>query len=188
MISRAYDFSALQETGPQREPRTNLFVFATVSDGASSNRVKVRNISSGGAMIEGPVLPRIGTAISLSRGDTTLRGDVVWSSDARVGVKFRGTAVVSQWLPSTNGAQREIDREVELAKAEKRAGLLPSSPAPLPASRQVARDLTRIANALDALSDDLASDPAIVSKFMTKLHILDIAGQTLKKCASELAS
>ena len=42
------------------------------------------------------------------------------------------------------------------------------------------------ASAADALADDLAEDPAVVARFMTKLQTLDIAAQTLRKLAEQL--
>ena len=42
-------------------------------------------------------------------------------------------------------------------------------------------DVTAIAAAVEALADDLAEDPAVVARFMTKLQSLDVAAQTLRK-------
>ena len=39
---------------------------------------------------------------------------------------------------------------------------------------------------MEALADDLAEDPAVVARFMTKLQTLDIAAQTLRKLAEQL--
>lgn len=114
-------------------------------------------------------------------------GKVVWCSQHKAGLRFDGYAGIAQWLPSTNGAQIDTDREVELAKAERRAGLLPSSVAPIPSSTMLAADLKAMAIPLNHLSDDLASDPAVVSKYMTQLQILKIAGLALTGCANGLS-
>ena len=39
---------------------------------------------------------------------------------------------------------------------------------------------------MEALSDALAEDPAVVARFLTKLQTLDIAVQTLRKLADQL--
>lgn len=185
MISAAYEAPAVFEDCARREIRTNMFVLATLVSGTASNRVKIRNMSASGALIEGPLLPRTGATFSLCRADTTLTGRVVWSTDGRAGLAFDGRAVVADWLPSTNAGQRATDQAVQLAKAEKAAGLLPSSQSTLAPSAILAKDLATMAAMLDQLADELAGDPQVVAKFMTKLQILDIAGQALRTFARQ---
>ncbi|WP_375289033.1 PilZ domain-containing protein [Qipengyuania sp.] len=185
MLSAAYTLPETRADCGRTEVRTNMFVLAMLVAEGVSNKVKIRNMSPSGALIEGPLLPRPGNAIKLCRAETTLTGHVVWSVGKHAGLRFRERAVVSDWLPATNGGQRAVDQAVALAKAEKDAGLLPSSSAPLPSSAISAADVMAIAAAVDQLADELASDPAVIAKFMNKLQILDIAGQTLKKFASQ---
>lgn len=184
MFSAAYTAPETRSDCARIEERTNMFVLATLVAEGVSNRVKIRNMSPSGALIEGPLLPRTGVPIKLCRAETTLTGYVVWSAGKHAGLRFRERAVVLDWLPTTNGGQRAVDQAVSLAKAEKEAGLLPSSQAPLPSSTISSADLMAIANLIDKLADEMACDPAVVSKYMDKLQILDIAGQTLKKFAT----
>lgn len=188
MISAAYENPLPFQDCARSEVRTNMFVLATLVAGTASNRVKIRNMSPSGALIEGPLLPRTGTTFSLCRADTTLTGRVAWSTGNRAGLSFDGRAVVADWLPSTNAGQRATDQAVQLAKAEKLAGLLPSSQSPLPTSAILARDLTAMAAMLDQLADELSSDPQVVAKYMTKLQVLDIAGQALRTVAIQATS
>lgn len=185
MISAAYETPAPFEDCGRREARTNMFVLATLVSGTASNRVKIRNMSASGALIEGPLLPRAGATFSLCRADTTLTGRVAWSAGNRAGLSFDVRAIVADWLPSTNAGQRATDQAVQLAKAEKAAGILPTSNAPLQPSAILAKDLTTMAAMLDQLADELAGDPQVVAKFMTKLQILDIAGQALRTFARQ---
>ena len=185
MLSAAYDAPERFAACNRVEDRTNMFVLATLVAEGVSNRVKIRNMSPSGALIEGPLLPRPGVGIQLCRADTTLSGQVVWSQGKHAGLRFRERAVVGDWLPTTNGGQRAVDQAVALAKAEKDAGLLPSARAPLPTSVISSADLMMMAKLVDELADELASDMAVVSKYMNKLQILDIAGQTLKKFAEQ---
>lgn len=187
MISPAYDTPQPPAQCERREPRTNLFVLATLVASGTANRIKVRNISASGALVEGAVLPRPGAAITLSRGDAALTGRVMWCAGGKAGLQFDGRAVVAQWLPSTNGAQREVDRSTALAQAERAAGILPASaPAPLPSTALTAIDLVAMANALDHLADEMAGDRDVIAKYLGQLQILDVAAQALRKCGQAM--
>ena len=56
-----------EEFDVRREPRTNMFVMATIYADTGSAPVKVRNLSSTGALIEGEVLPPLGATVRLRR-------------------------------------------------------------------------------------------------------------------------
>ncbi|MFT6474599.1 MAG: hypothetical protein ACJAUS_002323, partial [Qipengyuania sp.] len=58
--------------------------------------------------------------------------------------------------------------------------------APLFSAELSREDVAHTAAAMEALADDLAEDPAVVARFMTKLQTLDIAAQTLRKLAEQL--
>ena len=67
MLSAAYepqkDFIGCART----EPRTNMFVMAALVTGNSRETVKVRNMSPGGALVEGQILPQPDTQCLLHR-------------------------------------------------------------------------------------------------------------------------
>ena len=186
MLSAAYepqkDFIGCART----EPRTNMFVMAALVTGNSRETVKVRNMSPGGALIEGQVLPQPDTQCLLHRGDISLEAMVVWIKPGKAGIKFRHRADVGLWLPSGRRTQSEVDVAVQTAKAELVAAPVAKVAAPLFSAELSREDVAHTAAAMGALADDLAEDPAVVARFMTKLQTLDIAAQTLRKLAEQL--
>ncbi len=164
----------------RREQRTNMFVLAVVSSPSVSGQVKIRNMSPSGALIEGPALPAVGERLHLSRGASSIEGRVAWCASGKAGVRFDGSVAVSDWTPGANTAQQRVDRVVEQAKA----GAAPSGEHEhsIP-PRLGASDLSRLARAVDALSDALADDPATVARFGAKLQTLDVVSQALRKLA-----
>jgi hypothetical protein len=182
MLSAAYepqkDFIGCART----EPRTNMFVMAALVTGNSRETVKVRNMSPGGAL----VLPQPDTQCLLHRGDISLEAVVVWIKPGKAGIKFRHRADVGLWLPSGRRTQSEVDVAVQTAKAELVAAPVAKVAAPLFSAELSREDVAHTAAAMEALADDLAEDPAVVARFMTKLQTLDIAAQTLRKLAEQL--
>lgn len=172
-----------------RPPRTNMFVMATIYAGTGSAPVKVRNLSSSGALIEGPVLPHPGTQVRLSRGGLSITADIVWQKDGRAGLRFESVVSVADWLPHGRAisAQQRVDEIVQQAK-DTSNGMLPVASIDYPGS-QIAKlsatDLTRLRLAIQSLAEDLAADPAAVERHGSKLQTLDIAAQALGRLASE---
>ena len=74
-----------------------------------------------------------------------------------------------------------------MAKAELVAAPVARVAAPLFSTELSREDILHTAAAMEALSDELADDPAVVARFMTKLQTLDIAAQTLRKLAGQLS-
>ena len=171
-----------------REQRTNLFVMATLYCDAGSAPVKLRNLSSTGAMIEGGLIPATGTKVRLSRGSLNIVGKVVWSRSERAGLRLDSSILVSEWLPGGRAAaaQQRIDEIVQHAKTSNTAGAESTSTLlASPAAEVVsASDLMRLSRALDALAEDLADDPAAVERHGSKLQTLDLVAQMFAKLAA----
>ena len=71
--------------------RDSLFILAEVRlDGrAEEHRVKVRNLSAGGMMVEGPLKAARGARVSVNlRNVGWVEGTVAWVQDNRFGVAF----------------------------------------------------------------------------------------------------
>jgi len=186
MLTAAYETPEPYSNCARVEPRTNMFVMAALVTGTSRETVKVRNMSPGGALIEGQVLPHPDTQCLLHRGDISLEAVVVWIKPGKAGIKFRHRADVGLWLPSGRRTQSEVDVAVQTAKAELVAAPVAKVTAPLFSAELSREDVAHTAAAMEALADDLAEDPAVVARFMTKLQTLDIAAQTLRKLADQL--
>lgn len=186
MLSASYEPNRPYADCARTEPRTNMFVMAALVTGSTREQVKVRNMSGSGAMVEGRQLPAAGATCLLHRGDISLDATVIWVGDRKAGIRFTERADVSHWLPSGRRTQAEVDTAVRMARAELVATPQAKVDAPLYSSDLAREDVVSIAAALEALADDLAEDPAVVARFMTKLQTLDISVQTLRKLASRL--
>ena len=186
MISAAYETLSPHTNCSRVQTRTNLFVMAKLAAGGSVCTVKVRNMSSSGALVEGAALPPAGTQCRLIRGDISLEAEVVWLHANRVGLQFYGQAKISDWLPSTQNTQSDVDQIVVQTKAQISQAPVPRSSAPLVSTTLSAADVRQIADALEILGDDLANDPAVVAGYTSKLQAFDVSVHTLRKFAMML--
>lgn len=50
--------------------------------------VKLRNLSAEGALVEGDGLPATGQQIRFRKGDLSVAGEIVWTSNKRAGIHF----------------------------------------------------------------------------------------------------
>ena len=163
-----------------------MFVMAALYSDSGSFPVKVRDLSSAGALIEGCVISPPGTRVRLCRGSLSATGEIVWRRGERAGIRFESTVSVVEWLPgrSAIAPQQRVDEMVQQIKASGTTGSL--SPADLPTLRSAevsAAELTRVRVAIESLAEDLAADPDVVRRHMAKLQTLDLAAQLLRKLA-----
>jgi len=162
-------------------PRESLYVAATLYRDGSPAPVKIRNMSASGALVEGAVLPSVGTLVQLIRGELIVHALVAWSAERRCGLKFSGSVDARQWRASPiNSEQERVDEIVRLVKA----GAVPLPVPPLAQfdsepGPQLSGDLRRASELLDELGAALASDPDVVTRHADKLQNLDIAMQVI---------
>jgi hypothetical protein len=163
-----------------------MFVLATMAAVSVSGPVKIRNMSHGGALIEGGPLPPIGEHLSLRRGELAISGRVVWRQDGRAGMAFDHEVEVGDWLPAGAPRQHQVDQTFqELKTARQPTGL--SAVTPIETSPVGKLEVLHVADALDGLADALAEDRAVVAVYAAKLQSLDLASQLLRRFAASLA-
>ena len=168
----------------RREERVELHVMASLHAGTSGGPVRLRNISSEGALIESDDLPMVGDSVELRRGALTVAGKVIWRDQQRAGLLFAGRTDVSQWLPGAE-AQKAVDDTFKRLKEEMQAvARAQASVTPTHSSYITVDDMNDTAAALDGLADALCEDDAIILKYSSKLQALDIAAQLLRKIAT----
>jgi hypothetical protein len=92
----------------RQQPRTHLFVAATLYADSDSIPVNIRNMSLTGALVEADALPEVGTRVSLSRGQLRATGSVAWRAGRRAGLRFEAAVCVPDWMSrqGTAGQQR----------------------------------------------------------------------------------
>jgi hypothetical protein len=161
--------------------RTNLFVMATLHSAGGFEPVRIRDLSSDGAQVEGARLPAPGDQVRLCRADLQTSGEVVWCRQGRAGIQLLTEISVSDWLPAGKhkAAQQRVDRLVHQLKAPEGAARpaavaqCPQFPEPL--------EVRQVTDAIQSLADDLANDSLVVERHWLKLQTLDVAVQFLGK-------
>jgi hypothetical protein len=68
--------------------RSQVLLSATIEYGGSTHSVKLRNLSSEGALVQNAKLPIEGTAVVFCRNELCTRGRVVWVNDIYAGIAF----------------------------------------------------------------------------------------------------
>ena len=170
------------------EPRTSLFAMATLYAGVGSSPIKVRDLSTRGALIEGAVIPSPGTSVRLCRGSLSITGKIVWCDSGRAGLRFESSLSVAEWLPGgqLTTAQQRVDEVFQEVKARGTGSSLSSNLHPtLKPAKLTAGELTDLKLAIQSLADDLAADAGVVQRHLSKLQILDLVAQALTKLAAE---
>jgi len=166
--------------------RTNLFVMAAIFAGLGSEPVKVRNLSSDGALIEGAALPQPGTQVRLCRADLNVEGEIVWCRDGRAGLRFNAPVAVADWLPqgAAKASQQRVDNLVQQFKTSGVAWAPSAALDEVPGKDISVTELNFLRTAIESLAEDLAADAAIVERHSSKLQTLDIVAQALGKIAA----
>lgn len=163
-------------------PRASLYLAAVLSCDGAHTSVKIRNISSSGALLEGTQIPEVGASAKLTRGNLGAEGFVAWATERKCGLKFSVPIKVQQWRASTlNAEQARIDDIVQ----QLNAGIAP------PSAADTNEDFVRLQNAelsddlgvaltlLEALSEAIGGDAAMVLRNGADLQKLDIAMQLI---------
>jgi len=176
-----------------RPPRTNLLLSATIKSVAGEAAVRVRNLSDGGAMLEGGDLPVPGERLLLHRATLSVAGTCVWRNDTRCGIRFDRPVSVPQWA-GTRAAASAGQQRVDALQATFRAGGAVAaadplvSPSKAAVTRNVADEIAAAADVLRALSDRLADDMAVIAAHGDALQQLDPLAQTLDHLARVLGA
>lgn len=184
----ATQLSKPSDDDARRQPRTSLLVMAALYCGSGSSPVRVRDLTSSGALVEGSVIPPAGTEVSLCRGSLNVAGEVVWRHAGRAGLRFESRITIAEWLPKGGSIapQQRVDEGIQQINASGTAPpLSPRYAASLHPARVDAVELTKLRVAIESLAEDLAGDALVVQRHMAKLQTLDLATQVLRKLALE---
>lgn len=69
-------------------PRQLMILSARLVTVANDKNIRIRDLSPGGARIEGADLPAIGTDVLLKRGEFEAFGQIAWISGNQAGIEF----------------------------------------------------------------------------------------------------
>jgi hypothetical protein len=163
------------------EPRASLYLAASLYSDGQSVPVKIRNLSTMGALIELST-PIAGTGVvQLVRGPLIVFAVIIWAEGNQCGLKFSGAIDVQHWRSApANGEQQRVDDIVRLVKS---GAILPAaSPAQIPETKEdrpLSADLKLAAELLFKLGERLAGDEAVIASHGAELQNLDIALQMI---------
>ncbi len=105
---------------PEREPRTSLLRFATLTSAGHEHSVRIRNISANGAVIEAHPDAAFGPRVEIRCGaHYHLSGDVRWRKENRIGVRFDRPVDVAEFVQTTASKVARYGREnAEMGEAQ----------------------------------------------------------------------
>lgn len=79
-----------QSNSPQnrKSRRSNVLMSASLELSGMSLPVKLRNLSSDGALVEGDKLPVEGSSVQFRKGELSVAGRVAWAKTRHAGISF----------------------------------------------------------------------------------------------------
>lgn len=189
-VPKGSDDLAVAGADSRAQLRSSMFLAAVMRAGSEQSTVKIRNMSSHGAMVESSVTPAVGSEVNLIRGALVCRGTVMWRSPDRCGLRFTSEVFVKDWLAApTKAQQQRVDDIVALVKAGAADLSLGSDdPHEARSHEQIVDDLAAVVRLMQDLGDDLAASEETLERHGMKLQNLDIAMQMMRAVASELTS
>ena len=172
----------------QREARKSFMLAATLEESGVGVPVRIRNMSTRGALIDGDYLPGPGSTVELARLALRVTGTVVWRQNGRCGLKLGADVRPDEWVAGVRkgavAAHLGQTRVDEIQAALRQGAAKPAPPAAEPAARAIDRDKldARIASeiaaatrTLDAALDELSQNPDILARHQQALQSIDIA-------------
>ena len=180
------------QPGARAHSRSSMFVAAVLRAGAQQAPVKVRNMSLNGAMLDSPLELAPGTKVELIRGSLIAKGNVIWCSENRCGLRFGSKVTIKDWLTApTKVEQERVNAIVSLVKAGGIQSALPNleqagTLLPRNTDAELVEGLSDIIKLMQALEDDLASSEQTLARHGPKLQNLDIAIQMTRVILHEL--
>lgn len=173
----------------RKQPRTHLFVAATLYSEAGSVPVRVRNMSPSGALIESAAIPEPGMKAILRRGSLHAAGRIAWKLAGKGGVAFETAIYVTDWmsrLPST--PQQRIDQIVSEYKSNGQTALdTVVDDTASAGTSSIEEELSALRAELDDLERGLVGDPILVATH-PEIQTLDISRKRIDRIIKRLGT
>jgi len=173
----------------RKQPRTHLFVAATLYSDAGSVPVHIRNMSPSGALIDSLVIPEPGSKVVLKRASLQAVGRIAWTVERKAGVAFETTVFVADWMSRhTSPQQARIDEIVSGFKADSRSDT--SSTVDVKnasGAESIEAELMTLRSDLAELETSLVGDAILVATH-PEIQALDISLQRIDRIITSLRS
>jgi hypothetical protein len=163
-------------TENRSEGRANVFLTATLATSSAAIPVRIRNLSSRGALIDAPSLPPVGAKVSLQRGSLSAAGELAWEAGGVGGLNFDDAIDVPRWVQrSGHPGQQQVDRLVAVfRRSEPTAGDLEDAGL---------NSLEGISAALDDVCERMAGTRNMPAELAEELLRLDRIALSLRQFA-----
>ena len=171
------------EISGRRETRSGLFLAALIKTATGVLSVRIRNISSGGALIETirPLKPA--DSVELVRAQHKVSASVAWSRGRMCGLKFDRPIIVEGWVPSLSSqGQMIVDSYIQdFKEGLNDGGKLPSSAATEQEliNSRIAEEISALGRQVELSLDELAGFAPAVVRLPHTLQQLEVVAQTL---------
>jgi len=169
----------MPERDNRSEGRSNVFLAAALETDAGAAPVRIRNLSSVGALVDGAALPPVGAKVRLLRAHLKASGEIVWQDKNHCGIRFENAINVVDWVQRAgHSEQQRVDGIV--------AAIRNSNPVPreLQQSVDTGETLATISRTLDQICERLARTPNMSIELGEELLRLDAIAQSLRKIAT----
>jgi hypothetical protein len=141
--------------------------------------VRIRNLSSSGAMIDGASLPADGSKVRLQRGSLIAGGEIVRPGGGKCAIRFEGSIDVQKWVRGGGHAgQERVDEVISSLRRSER----PPEQGPAVSLGS----FEAISAALDEVCERLATVPGMSVQLGEELIKLDVIAQSLRGMVARL--
>lgn len=155
--------------------RSNVFLTAMLIGGDEPRTVRVRNLSPGGAFLDGEEIPPVGANVRLVRGSLSVAGNVAWQSEGHAGLRFAKEIDVAAWVKRVgHPGQRRVDETVDALRHHQR-----------PTGQTDAPTLVRVSAELDGICERISASPAMTMEVGEELVRLDALARALQQIARD---
>ena len=170
-----------------REARKSFMLAATLEASGAGVPVRIRNMASRGAMVDGSYLPSPGTTVVLSRLALKVSAKVVWRLDGRCGLELAEEVRPEDWVagvragvPRSSLGQARVDG---IQEALRQGAEMPVPPVETSAvavdhdrlDGLIAAEIDKVREALDRALDELTESPEVLARHERALQAIDIA-------------
>jgi hypothetical protein len=166
--------------------RSNVFLSAVLKTATRSFPVRIRNLSAGGALLDGENLPAEGSAVSLRRAHLVVAGIVVWQAHLLRGIHFGNEIDVDEWVKLKGHAgQHRVDQLVAAIRTgNHQADLTRESPD----DGTGAETMESISLALEQMCERISNSPSLTDEIAEELVRLDSIIHSLRQLARSKAT
>ena len=175
-----------EDSNARERERSNVFLSATLYTDTRSFPVRIRNLSAGGALLDGPNLPGEGSRVNLRRAHLAVDGEIAWQAHELRGVHFSTEIDVEEWVKRKGHAgQQRVDQVVAAIRTGKRQSALMGE---MPNAGTSAGTIESISAALEQICERLSNSPSLTDEIAEELVRLDSIIHSLRQLAGSKAT